>query len=64
MRFRFIVSYRTARSKTVSTWRNSVQSRDLVSATANIVANLKRRQRRPLTVIGIYVQLQEASTTA
>lgn len=59
MRFRCIVSYRTTRSKEVSTWRTSVQGRDFVSVTAEIIQQLKRRQRRPLTVIGIYVQAQE-----
>ena len=58
MRFRCIVSYRTARGKNVSTWRTSIQGQDLVSVTADVIARLKRRQRRPLTVVGIYVQLQ------
>ena len=61
MRFRCIVSYRTSRSKSISTWRTSIQGPDLVSVTANIIAELKRRQRRRVTVVGIYLRLQNAS---
>ena len=60
-RFRCIVSYRSTRSKGVSTWRTSVRGRDFVSVTADLIARLKRKQRRPLTVVGLYVQLQEVS---
>ena len=63
MRFRCIVSYRTSRSKSISTWRTSAQGTDVVSVTANIIEKLKRRQRRSLTVVGIYVWLQEKATT-
>jgi hypothetical protein len=59
MRFRCIVSYRSTRSKSLSTWRTSAQGTDVVSVTADIIEKLKRRQRRSLTVVGIYVQLQE-----
>jgi len=61
MRFRCIVSYRTSRSKSISTWRTSIHGPDLVSVTANIIAELKRRQRRRVTVVGIYLRLQNAS---
>jgi hypothetical protein len=60
MRFRCIVSYRTSRSKSISTWRTSIQGKDLVSVTGDIVSELKRRQRRRVTVVGIYLQVQEA----
>jgi hypothetical protein len=36
---------------------------DVVSVTANIIEKLKHRQRRSLTVVGIYVWLQEKATT-
>ncbi len=62
MRFRCILSYRSERSKSISTWRTSVQGADFVSVTADVINKLKRRQRRPLTVVGIYVQLQEQAT--
>lgn len=57
MRYRCIVSYRTSRSKSIGTWRTSIRSRDIVSATANVVADLKRRQRRALTVVGVYIHV-------
>jgi len=62
MRFQSIVSYRSTGSKSISTWRTSVQGTDFVSVTADVIKQLKRRQRRPLTVMGIYVQLQERAT--
>jgi len=62
MRFQSIVSYRSTGSKSISTWRTSVQGTDFVSVTADVIQQLKRRQRRPLTVMGIYVQLQERAT--
>ena len=59
MNFRCIVSYRTSRSNTISTWRTTLRSRDIVSATADLIAELKRRQRRALTVVGIYIHARE-----
>lgn len=59
VRFRCIVSYRTSRSRRVSTWRASVSAGDLLAATAEAVKKLKRRQRRSLTVVGMYLHLQE-----
>jgi hypothetical protein len=55
MRFRCIVSYRTSRSKGLSTWRTPASGSDLVAATADVVAKLKRRLRRQVTVVGMYV---------
>ena len=59
MWFRCIVSYRSTRSKGISVWRASAQGADVASVAADIIEKLKRRQRRPLTVVGIYVQRQE-----
>jgi CO dehydrogenase/acetyl-CoA synthase epsilon subunit len=55
MRFRCIVSYRSTRSKSVSTWRTNVQAEDITVATTRLVEKLKRRQRRPITVVGMYM---------
>lgn len=61
MRFRCIVSYRTSRSKTVSTWRTEAHGVDIVSATVDAIAKLKRRQRRSLTVVGMYLHVKDGS---
>ena len=61
MRFRCIVSYRTARSKSISTWHTTVHGKDISLATAKLVQMLKRRQRRPVTVLGMYLQVRETS---
>jgi hypothetical protein len=62
VRFRCIVSYRTARSERISTWRTSVRGRDFVAVIADVIEKLKRRQHRPVTVVGMYVHLQERSS--
>ncbi len=61
MRFTCIISYRTSSAKRVSTWRVAARGEDVIAAAADAIQKLKRRQRRPLTVVGIYVQLQEAA---
>lgn len=60
MRFRCIVSYRTSRAKSVSTWRTSIQGEDVVAATSKLTEALRRRQRRPVTVIGMYLHAHDA----
>ncbi len=59
MWFRCIVSYRSTGSKSISVWRASAQGADVVSVTADVIKKLKRRQRRPLTIVGLYVQLKQ-----
>jgi len=63
MRFRCIVSYRSTRSKSISTWRTSIQGKDISSATMKLVEALKRRQRRPVTVVGMYLHAHDTSRT-
>jgi hypothetical protein len=60
MRFQYVVSYRTSRSKGVSVRRASIQSKDFASVTGDIISELKRSQRRNVTVIGMYLQVKEA----
>lgn len=64
MRFRCIVSYRSTRSKSVSTWRTSVQGKDIALATLKLVELLKRRQRRPVTVVGMYLHANDGGRTS
>jgi hypothetical protein len=59
MRYRCIVSYRTSRSNTLSIWRTQAVGADVVSAAAAAVTKLRRRVRRPLTVVGIYLHVRE-----
>jgi hypothetical protein len=59
MWFRCIVSYRSTRSKSISVSRTNAQGTDVLSVTVDIIKKLKRRQRRPLTVVGLYVQLKQ-----
>ena len=63
MRFRCIVSYRSTRSKSVSTWRTNIQGKDITLATLKLVEQLKRRQRRPVTIVGMYLHAHDAGRT-
>ena len=63
MRFQCIVSYRSSGSKSVSNWRTIARGKDIPSVTADVIEKLKRRQRRPLTVLGVYVRLQEKAAS-
>lgn len=60
MQYQCIVSYRTARSKTISIWRTSLRGADLLTVASAAITNLKKRQRQRLTVLGIYVRVREA----
>ena len=59
MRFQCILSYRTPRSNGVSVWRTSIRGKDPVSVTAKLLAELMRRQRRPVTFVGMYLHVKE-----
>jgi hypothetical protein len=64
VRFQCIVSFRSSRSKTISNWRTSSQGDDVVVAAARAIEALKRRQRRVLDVVGIYLHVQEEKPEA
>jgi hypothetical protein len=59
VRFQCIVSFKSSRSKTISNWRTTVQGDDVVMAAGRAIDALRRRQRRVLEVIGIYLHVQE-----
>lgn len=63
MRYRCIVSYRTSRSKIDSTWRTTIQADDFLAVTTKIVSQLERRHRRKVTVVGLYLQVEELKAT-
>jgi hypothetical protein len=59
MRFKCILSYRTSRSKSISTWRTTSSGGDITAGVANAITELRSRQRRALVVTGVYAQLQK-----
>lgn len=56
MRYHCIVSYRTNRTKSVNIWRTHAHGTDIPTVTANIISQLKRRQRRTVDVLGMYIR--------
>lgn len=55
MRLNCIITYRSERSKTISTWKTEAHGPDHGSVAADVIARLKKRQRRPLTIVGVMV---------
>jgi hypothetical protein len=64
MRYQCIVTFRSDRSKAPSNWRTSSDGPDVVSAATRAIDALRRRQRRALHVIGIYLHAQETDIAA
>jgi hypothetical protein len=62
MQFKCILSYRTSRSKTISTWHATSIGSDIQEGVANAITKLRNRQRRAVVVTGLYAQLQEPQT--
>lgn len=61
MRFRCIITFRTSRSQYVSTWKTEAQGPDHMTVAAEMIAELRKRQRRRLTIIGVLVHDRDAA---
>lgn len=55
MRLKAIITYKTSRSREVSIWKTQGHSEDHASFAAEAIAELKKRQRRQLTVVAVMV---------
>jgi hypothetical protein len=60
-RFQCIITYRTARSQAVSSWKAEGRGEDHIAVAADMVAKLRRRQRRALKIVGIMVHERGAA---
>ncbi len=60
-RFQCIITYRTSRSQEVSSWKSLGRGEDHIAVAADMIARLRRRQRRRLTIIGVMVHDRDAA---
>jgi CO dehydrogenase/acetyl-CoA synthase epsilon subunit len=60
MRFNCIITFRSTRSNTISNWKSKVQGTDHSSVAAYMIAQLRKRQRRPLVIVGVTVYDRDA----
>jgi len=61
MRLKCIITFRTSRSREVSSWRAKGHGEDHLSFAAEKISQLKKRQRRRITLVGILVHDPEAA---
>ena len=61
MRFNCIITFRSARSKVISTWKTEARGPDHSTVAADMIAQLKKRQRRPLTIVGVMIYDRDAA---
>jgi hypothetical protein len=60
-RFQCIITYRTARSQAVSSWKSEGRGEDHVAVAAEMIARLRKRQRRALKIVGVMVHERNAA---
>jgi hypothetical protein len=61
MRFKCIITYRSSRRSGVSSWKGEARGSDHVAIAADMIAQLRKRQRRPITIIGVLVHDRDAA---
>ena len=62
MRLKAIITYKTSRSKDVSIWKTQGHGEDHLSFAAEAITQLKKRQRREVTVVGVLVHDPDAAS--
>jgi len=55
MRFKCVITFRTKRSQAVSIWKSQGRGRDHITFANDMIAVLRRSQKRPLRIIGVLV---------
>jgi hypothetical protein len=61
MRFKCIITFKTSRSRAVSSWRAKGHGEDHLSFAAEKISQLRKRQRRQVTIVGVMVHNPEAA---
>lgn len=59
-RFQCIITFRTSRSLEISTWKSEARGEDHLAVAADKIAQLRKRQRRPLKIVGVMVYERDA----
>ena len=60
MHLKCIITYKTSRSREVSSWKTQGSGEDHLSFAAEAISQLRKRQRRQLTIIGVMVHDPDA----
>jgi hypothetical protein len=60
MRLKAVITYKSSRAREVSVFRTQGHGEDHVSFAADVIAQLKRRQRRQLTIVSVMVHDPDA----
>jgi hypothetical protein len=63
MRFGYVITFRTKRSQGVSIWKGEGHGLDHITFANDMIAVLRRRQKRRLEIIGVLVHKRDAEAS-
>jgi hypothetical protein len=61
MRLKAVITYKSSRAREVSVFKTQGRAEDHVSFAADAIAQLKKRQRRQLTIVAVMVHDPDAA---
>ena len=59
-----IITYQSSRGSKISTWKAIRRGNDHASIAANMIKELRRRQKRRVTIIGVLIHDRDAAKAA
>lgn len=62
MRLKAVITYKSSRAREVSVFKTQGRGEDHVSFAADAIAQLKKRQRRQLTIVAVMVHDPDAAS--
>jgi len=60
MRFKCVITFKSSRNQEISTWNAEARGPDHITVAADMIARLRKRQRRRLTIVGVLVHNRDA----
>jgi len=61
MKAQCIITYQSSRGSKISSWKASAQGADHAAIAADMIEQLRKRQRRRVTIIGVLVHDKDAA---
>lgn len=61
MRLKAVITYKSSRAREVSVFKTQGRGEDHLSFAADVIAQLKKRQRRQLTIVAVMVHDPDAA---
>ena len=61
MRFNCIITFRNSRNKEISNWKTEARGADHLTVAEDMIARLRKRQRRRVTIVGVMVYDRDAA---